>query len=290
VNDTGFDTTVETISPSTAAVYLATNTENQRRLQGTLVAKYRSDLLARRWSLTGEAIKFDTNGALVDGQHRLTALVQAGKQDPYVKLRTLVVRGLAPEVMADLDQGAARTLSDHFTIIGATPTGTTAFVVASVTRITHAWMFGRWTPKQRASKPELREWFDDQKDHILAASVTATSAKSRGLDSLFQSVTGGLVWGALHAGHPLDVPRDWLLALANFQTTGEGDPKRALLSRMARRKTGNEDLTDRDLLHMTVHAFNADLAGRRVHKLQIPRSDRTNPVVVPTITPPRGVS
>src|SRR5690606_39031073 len=65
------------------------------------------------WQITGEAIKFDTNGALADGQHRLSAVVESG-----ASVDMLVVRGVAPEAQTVMDSGAKRTASDALTLVG----------------------------------------------------------------------------------------------------------------------------------------------------------------------------
>ena len=53
-------------------------TFRNRPINKKLVASYASDMIRGRWGLTHQGIAFDEHGRLVDGQHRLWAVVKAG--------------------------------------------------------------------------------------------------------------------------------------------------------------------------------------------------------------------
>jgi len=97
---------VEEISPQTAESYLNYNKIN-RPLRKGLVEKYASDMLNGLWGMTHQAIAFDEQGNILDGQHRLWAIVESGKT-----IEMPVARGLAPEARDYIDQGAPRTVVD----------------------------------------------------------------------------------------------------------------------------------------------------------------------------------
>jgi hypothetical protein len=59
------------------------------------------------WRETGEAIKFDENGQLRDGQHRLAAIVRSG-----ITLKMTVVRGVIEEAFDVMDSGRSRSVTD----------------------------------------------------------------------------------------------------------------------------------------------------------------------------------
>jgi hypothetical protein len=96
-------TTVELITPAQAQKYLDTQTRN-RNLSETTVARYAEAMEQDRWALTMESIKFDRDGVLIDGQHRLAACVKANK--PF---RTAVTRGLEHGAFAEMDTGRPRS-------------------------------------------------------------------------------------------------------------------------------------------------------------------------------------
>ena len=59
------------------------------------------------WQLTHQGIAFDTTGRLIDGQHRLHAIIEAG-----VPVQILVTRGCSASSFSILDRGANRRPSD----------------------------------------------------------------------------------------------------------------------------------------------------------------------------------
>lgn len=69
-------TQIMTISPALAEEWLKKNTFN-RRISPQSVSKYASDMVSGKWTLNHQGIAFDDKGVLVDGQHRLHAIISA---------------------------------------------------------------------------------------------------------------------------------------------------------------------------------------------------------------------
>jgi hypothetical protein len=74
---------VETITPTQAEAYLTKN-QNNRRVRQTAVDAYAADMKEGRWRLHHQGIAFSTTGRLLDGQHRLMAIVKAGIAVPMM--------------------------------------------------------------------------------------------------------------------------------------------------------------------------------------------------------------
>lgn len=73
------------VTPELAMVWLGKNIVNNRKIDTKKVADYAEDMTAGRWQLNSEAISFNVDGQLVDGQHRLKAVIKAGVPvDMYV--------------------------------------------------------------------------------------------------------------------------------------------------------------------------------------------------------------
>lgn len=98
--------TTETITPEIARDWLQHNIQN-RAVKPWRVTGYAEDMKAGRWPLNGETIKFDEDGRLIDGQHRLLACIEAG-----IPFTSLVVRGLHPTARRTVDGGIIRTPAD----------------------------------------------------------------------------------------------------------------------------------------------------------------------------------
>lgn len=106
------DVEITVISPALAAAMLDKNVHN-RKVSPALVTKLAQDMTEGRWGLTGEAVKFDTQGNLIDGQHRLRACVKADKS-----FETLVIYNVQTEMQKKMDGGKSRSVADILMIDG----------------------------------------------------------------------------------------------------------------------------------------------------------------------------
>lgn len=98
---------VETVTPEKAVEILAKCNRGNRKLRIGTVAKYARMMALGQWRLSPEAIVISRTGRLLNGQHRLSAVVQSG-----VSVRFLTIRGPDDDVFSVLDRGAIRTTAD----------------------------------------------------------------------------------------------------------------------------------------------------------------------------------
>lgn len=117
------ETVTKTITPDYARELLATNTKN-RLLRTHAVRSMTRDIINGDWKLTGESIKIDKNGVLIDGQHRLNAVIKAN-----MAIRCVVCYNVDEEAMSVIDSGIKRTMSDRFKINGVIYPSQTAAVI-----------------------------------------------------------------------------------------------------------------------------------------------------------------
>lgn len=103
---------VERITPDIAREYLNRNTSN-RCVTQSMVNFYAREMQCGRWQFNGDSIRFDSNGNLIDGQHRLLAIIKSG-----VSLDMLVISGLDSKSFLTIDQGKKRSVGDCFSISG----------------------------------------------------------------------------------------------------------------------------------------------------------------------------
>lgn len=115
---TGESTRVEIVTPELAAEWLKKNTRN-RHLIVRVAEDIAADITAGRWRVTHQGIAFGVDGTLFDGQHRLHAIVIAGRA---VSVR--VTRGLPAEARDAIDTGTARRAHDVYAITDGVVIGT----------------------------------------------------------------------------------------------------------------------------------------------------------------------
>lgn len=99
-------TEIVTITPEMAKEMLSKNNAN-RKIRTSTVDFYAKQMKEGSWHLTGQGITFGQNGQLLDGQHRLNAIVKAD-----IPVEMLVVRDA--EVVSTYDCGIRRSTADQF--------------------------------------------------------------------------------------------------------------------------------------------------------------------------------
>lgn len=106
------DARVEVISPAYAKELLERSMPN-RPLSEHTVARYAVDMADGLWINNGQGIVISDTGELLDGQHRLHAIIKSGKT-----VAMLVVRGVPRQAFVTMDSGKGRKLSDVLAIEG----------------------------------------------------------------------------------------------------------------------------------------------------------------------------
>lgn len=99
------------VTPEMAEYFLTTDTQN-RSVRPLLVAKYIREMESG-WDINGSTIVFDEDDHLIDGQHRLLAIIKVGKPQ-----KMLIVYGVKRDMRTTIDTGAKRTASDNLEMAG----------------------------------------------------------------------------------------------------------------------------------------------------------------------------
>lgn len=98
-----------------AAYLLERNATNQRRVSDEHLAKLTKELETHHWRFRGDPIRLAKSGTLIDGQHRLKAVVKSGQAAD-----TLVVYGLDEDLIRDIDTTMRpRSYADGLRVEGA---------------------------------------------------------------------------------------------------------------------------------------------------------------------------
>jgi hypothetical protein len=100
------ETKVMTITPEMAKRILEKNKEN-RKILPARVKYFANQMLADNWMLTGQGLSFSTDGDLIDGQHRLLAVVLSNKSIPF-----LIITGIEKNTFRVYDDGKSRNAND----------------------------------------------------------------------------------------------------------------------------------------------------------------------------------
>ena len=108
--DTNIIAEVISVTPTDAAAWLKCN-QNNRPVRKNHVMFLAREILEGNWQVNGQAIVIADDEQILDGQHRLLAVIEAGKA-----IQTLVVYGITPEAFRTIDTGAVRTGADALSL------------------------------------------------------------------------------------------------------------------------------------------------------------------------------
>jgi hypothetical protein len=97
---------VEIVTPELAKLYLQNNDGN-RPLRKSWIDYLSESIKRGEWQATHQGIAFSKNGRLLDGQHRLHAIIKAN-----IPVNIFITRNVNESAFKVLDCGAKRTISD----------------------------------------------------------------------------------------------------------------------------------------------------------------------------------
>ena len=93
------------VTPELAKTWLETNIGN-RKIKPRAIASYAKDMLAGDWSITNDAITFDNDGKLTNGQNRLHAVIKSNTSQMFA-----VLKGIKHN--KNMDRPSIRSVSDN---------------------------------------------------------------------------------------------------------------------------------------------------------------------------------
>ncbi len=213
------------IDKDIAKAWLATNTHN-RKLRNARVDQMARDMRSGKWDDNGETIKFSKTGVLLDGQHRLSALIESDTVQVFT-----VVAGLDDEAQRTIDIGSKRTVGDQLGLRGQNDGKT----LASVARF--AMQMQVYPREFRPSDVELAEIAErDAQLQWIVSNVVPT------LPSILGSPTiRGYVYRVLHEVDA-DACSEFFHKLTTLERLPQDSPILALYRRLANPETKKSSL------------------------------------------------
>jgi len=258
---------LDEITPEIASGILARQHPHQRKPRASHVQKIANAMRAGRYMWTGDPIKLDRQGRVIDGQHRLHAIVSSG-----VTVKQVMVAQIEDEqVLRYIDAVTApRSLGDVRRVGGSEPVN--GAVMAAIL-LEHSGF--QYHKRQQLSKPEAAEIIDRFPYMDEACELHKIGRSQLG-------VTSGTIAGALRCvkANPEAAMKVFRAAFANQHTIdGVHQPIVKLLSdslmrqkrlRADKSKDPNDDAVTGAA--KAIRAYNAWRLGESLAKLARPSS------------------
>lgn len=257
--------TLEMVDPETAQTWLGYNTHNRNVNQRT-VAAYARDMAAGNWVVRGDAVEFTENPCtLVNGQHRLHAVVASGATVPL-----LVGRGVSMAAQNVADSGRKRSFADQLSLKGETqPT-----LLASIVRRGLMWdrgivgnAGGAYTP----TLSEMADWLAGNEDAHVAAEYAEACRRNIGL----QGSIGGLAFLVTNRIDPAQA-HEFMSRLADGASLPHGHPILALRKRVIETNALSGRIPETEVLALVFITWNHFRSGSSITKLQLPKGGLTS--------------
>jgi hypothetical protein len=255
---------VETISPEMAEEILVANRHN-RNLRSARVAQLVEVMRRGEWILNGETIKIAADGTLLDGQHRLQAVVDSG-----VPIESLVMRGMPLEAQDTVDTGRRRRLADILAIEGHTD----SHALGASLSMLHRFRTGKRIDYSHAGAPSPKQALD------LLAREPQIRDSVREARRVTKQISGGPV-GVFASLHCLfleideEATQDFFDRLADGVGLAKDDPALHLRNQLIRSR--NERTYVQSPSHvaaLTIKAFNLRRAGRKIDLLSFKKTEK----------------
>lgn len=240
------------VTPELAQEWLKFNTGN-RKLKSRTLNAIREALKVGKWKYNNQTIVFG-NGRLLDGQNRLTAIVQAG-----VPAKCLVVFNADNYSQKTMDSGASRKTSDTLLIGGEL----NATAIAAGLRV--VWVYKMGTSDFTQSIPN--HMIDEVLEQYPGVRFSAAFCRNRCKGLMPESVAAACHY--LFGEKDMDAAQDFFNKLFTGVGLDESSPILRLRERLieAKGRQGMK-LSSRYMMAITIKTWNAYRKGKTIASLR----------------------
>ncbi len=247
------------VTPRMAEEILSRNTRN-RPLKAGVVERYARDMAAKKWKHNAMPIRVAGDGTLMDGQHRLWAVIESNTPTDMI-----ILDGLPEDAIDTIDNGAQRSYSDY-RAIRAKAEGM-ALTYPNEFQAVLRWIYWYetvWPALSRgkvgsrigtfAELDAIAERFPKLPDYIGDAKMSVQK------NHIIRQSTLAFVY-AMAAEHDPKTAGGWLDVLARGVTDKPDHPALALRERMTNAKINREKLDVMHELVFVIKSWNAYAQG-----------------------------
>ena len=206
---------VETITPAKAQEYLSKSGGN-RNISAPVVKSYALSMTQGKWMLNGEPIVFDIDGVLLNGHHRLHAVIKAG-----VPIQTFVTRGVEHESFTTFDCGRHRTVGQLIGMQGIKNYNTISSAISTSFKLANNLTVGEHVgieKKLGQTNMKMIELFNEDRELYIEAGNFAVVVRAR-CNILDSSIVGGVTHFLVRYGHyDIDFVKEFFFNICSYDT------------------------------------------------------------------------
>ena len=162
--DTAFDGERVMLTPEQATTLLEHNQTN-RPIKDQHVKRIAGQIVSGKWRFNGDTIKISEDGGILDGQHRLWAIIEA-----KIAVETIIIRGIARDAFATIDTvRAPRSGGDTLSLLGVSRhrnivSGAVAWYIRHKRGVLDTYR----APQNRVENSDIEDTFDRNRNIVKA--------------------------------------------------------------------------------------------------------------------------
>ena len=236
-----------------------------RNISLPVVKSYALSMKQGKWMLNGEPIVFDVDGVLLNGHHRLHAIIMAD-----VPVQTFVTRGVEPESFTTFDCGRHRTVGQLIGMQGIKNYNTISSTVATSFKLANNLLVGEHTGVDKRhghTNTMMIELFNSDRNLYIEAGNFAVVVRAR-CNILENSIVGGVTHFLVRYGHyDIEFVKDFFLKVCSYDTC-EDNTLNMLRKRICENKGAVKKLQRSVLVALLIKTWNAYVTGKTIKCLR----------------------
>lgn len=252
------------VTPDLARTWMGRNTIN-RPISMTKVGRIVAKMREGRWVFTHQGVAFSKSGELLDGQHRLLAVIETNMPFEF-----LVSWNLDREAFYHMDTGGTRTAADL--VSSRCPDMKNRSHVCAIANMSMRGAVNAGATPNKEDVVDFVEWYRTYLEKISAEirSLEGLAARAAVGAAFMNCIRGPDEWTGAHGGRSERVVYPILERYANMAYAGDDDPMKVLYKRLSKAsssKRAGSSYTDNDIYRLTVSAIRACLQGKTLQSV-----------------------
>lgn len=240
------------VTPELANDYLSSNQGN-RKLSERQINFYYKQMVEGSWGCTGDTIKISSDGRLLDGQHRLHAIIRYDKP-----VECFIAEGVDPEVFPMIDTGKSRSASD---VLSASGIGRPTSIASTAKHVIifDQGLLGTAHNKDTApSHKRILEFVNNNPELESVVDYATEISKKFKFMPLYLLAT--LYWIISHKNH--GKAHEFMSQYGSGIGLSEDSPVRLLRERLMKDTINKKKLSNRDRAALFIMCWNLFITGK----------------------------
>jgi hypothetical protein len=274
------------VTPELASKWLKEKNLHNRPVTSSHVRFLASQMEKGEWSPTGQTIQFSDTDRLLDGQHRLYAIIESKKPQTI-----LIVSGVPDSSQAVIDTGKTRSAGDVLKMSGVANHTITAAMIKNFMRFRADITSYGGDKKVYHTNSGVLEEFNKDKTLYAQTALYAQSLYKAGTGMLPASVIGGFYLLFLEKstlGNHVPV-KQFFDALITSKGREFESTVTILANKLTKARMSKTRISQRELFGMMVKAWNANIEGKYIQHLNMKQDEEIPKILIhPEATKPES--